>query len=216
MRAQFGVDEDEPVLHLALQLVLVHVLGDPPGAVVPLVEVVQVRADRDKEPVIVVQMPGAGFGPVVGVEDAVGLLVDRDHLVVGDVVLHELPGQHEPELGQLLHQARLRAQVRVGRPQELEHRDVRDVVHVASREEPGVEPRRVHGEHLCAHDVRDVALDALVLEILRRGEGDPERRALHDLRQAAAVGAEGRIGIVDLGDRRAGEEEPESDLCALS
>jgi hypothetical protein len=105
---------------------------------------------------------------------------------------------------------------RVGGPQELQHRDVRDVVHVASREEAGVDALRVHGEHLGAHDVRDVALDALVLEVLGRREADAELRALHDLGQAAAVGAERGVGVVDLGDRGAAEEEDRGPLPALA
>ena len=99
VRAQLGVHEYEPVLDLALQLVLVHVVGGPPGPVVPLVEVVQVRPDRYEQAVIVVHVPGAGLRPVVGVEDAVRLLVYRDDLVVGYLVHQDLLRQHEAQKG---------------------------------------------------------------------------------------------------------------------
>ena len=89
VRAQLGVNEDEVVLHLALEFVLEHVLRHPAGAGVGFVEMVEVAADGDEEAVLVVEIPGRGFGPVV-VE-----LLDRHDFVVGDVAGHDLLGQEE-------------------------------------------------------------------------------------------------------------------------
>jgi len=203
--AELGVDEDEVVLHLTLELVLKHVLRGPTGAGVGFVEVVKVATDGDQETVMVVEIAGGSFGPVV-VE-----LLDRHDFVVGDLAGHDFVGQEEAQEREFFDDASLRPEVGVGRAEELQHRDVRDVVHVAAGEETGVDALRVLGEHLGRDDVVDIALDGVEFEVLGRREADAEPGGADDFGEAAAVSAEGGVGVVGVGPDRAGEKEDEGE-----
>ena len=204
MGAKLGVEEDQMVLHLALELVLIHVLDGPAVARIGLVEMIELSADADKQTVPIVNLSRTGLRPVVV------QLGDGHHAVVGDVARHDLGGQQEAQQGQLLDDARLRAEVGVGRAQELQHRDVGDVIHVGAAQEARVDALGVLGEHLGADHVADVALDGVVLEVLRRVEAHAQAGGAHDFGEAAAVGAERGVAVVDIARHGAEKEKDEA------